>query len=90
MHELNDEQRAELAKKLKELKLSSRWLPDSAMTTYFGKPAFHAYGNANTNPAFGGAVYGQYMKTFNINPHAGGNKPEFSQVHGRTLLGGTV
>ena len=78
MRELNDEQRAELAKKLKELKLSSRWLPDSAMTTYFGKPAFHAYGNANTKPAFGGTIYGQYMKTFNINPHAGGNKPEFS------------
>jgi hypothetical protein len=30
------------------------------------------------------------MKTFNINPHSGGNKPEFSQIHGRTLLGGTV
>lgn len=30
------------------------------------------------------------MKTFNVNPHAGGNKPEFSQVHGRTLLGGTI
>ncbi len=56
----------------------------------YKRQAFHAYGNANTNPAFGGAVYGQYMKTFNINPHSGGNKPEFSQVHGRTLLGGTV
>ena len=30
------------------------------------------------------------MKTFNVNPHAGGNKPEYSQVHGRTLLGGTI
>ena len=90
MRELNDEQRAELAKKLKDLKLSSRWLPDSAMTTYFGKPAFHAYGNGNTNPTYGGSVYGQYMKTFNINPHSGGNRPQTSQIHGRTLLGGTV
>ena len=70
--------------------MTSRWLPDSALTTYFGKPAFHPYGHANTNPSNGGAVYGQYMKTFNVNPHSGGNKPEFSQVHGRTLLGGTV
>ena len=88
--ELTDEQRKELQDKMKELKLTSRWLPDSALTTYFGKPAFHPYGHANTNPSAGGAVYGQYMKTFNVNPHAGGNKPEFCQVHGRTLLGGTV
>jgi hypothetical protein len=75
---------------MKELKKCSRWLPDSALTTYFGKPAFHAYGNGNTAPTFGGSVYGQYMLTHNINPHAGGNKPEFSQVHGRAMLGGTV
>lgn len=75
---------------MKDLKLTSRWLPDSALTTFFGKPAFFPYGHANTNPSAGGAVYGQYLKTFNVNPHSGGNKPEFSQVHGRTLLGGTV
>lgn len=90
MRELSDEQKAELEKKLKDLKLSSRWLPDSAMTTYFGKPAFHAYGNGNTKPTFGGTIYGQYMKTHNINPHSGGNKPQYSQVHGRALLGGTI
>ena len=75
---------------MKHLKLTSRWLSDSALTTYFGKPAFHTYGNANTKPTVGGAMYGAYLKTFNINPHSGGNKPEFSQVHGRALLGGTV
>jgi len=63
---------------LKDLKLSSRWLPDSALTTYFGKPAFHAYGNGNTNPTVGGGIYGQYMKTHNITPHSGGNRPEFT------------
>lgn len=88
--ELNDEQKEELRQKLKELKLTSRWLPDSALTTYFGLPAFHSYGNGNTKPAFGGTIYGDYMKTFNINPHSGGNKPEFSQVNSRSLLGGTV
>jgi len=75
---------------MKELKLTSRFLTDSATTTYFGLPAFHAYGNANTRPAYGGAVYGDYLKTYNINPHSGGNKPEYSQIYGRALLGGTV
>jgi hypothetical protein len=28
-----------------------RLMADSALTTYFGKPAFHAYGNRNINPA---------------------------------------
>ena len=88
--ELTDEQKKELKEKLDNLKLTSRWLPDSSLTTFFGKPAFCAYGNGNTNPTFGGGIYGQYMKTFNINPHSGGNKPEFSQIHGRALLGGTV
>lgn len=88
--ELNDEQRKELDDKMKELKKCSRWLPDSALTTYFGKPAFHAYGNGNTEPTYGGSVYGQFLLTHNINPHSGGNKPEFNQVHGRAMLGGTV
>lgn len=79
-----------MQEKMKELKKCSRWLPDSALTTYFGKPAFHAYGNGNTDPTYGGSVYGQYLLTHNINPHAGGNQPEFNQVHGRAMLGGTV
>ena len=83
---LTREQQIELEAKMKELKLTSRQLPDSAMYTYFGKPAFFAYGNANTNPTNAH----QKLKTHNINPHSGGNKPEFSQVHGRALLGGTI
>ena len=61
-------------------------MPDSSLTTYFGKPAFHAYGNGNTRPVSGGLIYGQYLKTHNINPHSGDNKPEFSQVHDRALI----
>ena len=37
---------------------TTRWLPDSAFITFFGKPAFHLYGKGNTNPANGGTVYG--------------------------------
>ena len=37
---------------------TTRWLPDSAFTTYFGKPAFHAYGKGNVNPTVGGVNYG--------------------------------
>ena len=29
---------------------TTRWLADSSFTTYFGKPAFHPYGRANTKP----------------------------------------
>ena len=56
------------------------------MTTYFGKPAFHAYGNGNTRPASGGLIYGQYLKTHNINPHSGDNKPENAQVFARAMV----
>jgi hypothetical protein len=59
---------------MKELKLCSRQLPDSAITTYFGKPAFFAYGMGNTKP---GNV-NENLKTHNINPHSGGNKPQYS------------
>jgi hypothetical protein len=63
---------------MKELKLTSRQLADSAYTTYFGKPAFHAYGNGNTKPTVGGINYGQYLKTHSINPHSGDNKPQYT------------
>lgn len=86
MKNLTPAQLQELEEKMRELKLSSRQLPDSAMTTYFGKPAFHAYGHAHANPPQTKDKY----KTHNINPHSGDNKPEYSQVHGRALLGGTV
>lgn len=62
-------------------------MPDSALTTYFGKPAWHAYGNANVNPAQGGLIYGDYMKSHNINPHSGSNKPKAIQGYERTMRG---
>ena len=56
--ELTKEEKRSIREKMKKLKLEGRLLPDSSMTTYFGKPAFHAYGNGNTRPASGGVVYG--------------------------------
>ena len=53
----------------------TRWLADSAFTTYFGKPAFHAYGKGNVHPAVGGNVYGHYMLSHNVNPESGKNLP---------------
>jgi hypothetical protein len=66
--------------------LEGRLLPDSAMTTYFGKPAFHAYGNGNTKPTVGGLSYGAYLKTHNINPHSGDNQPEYAQVYDHAMM----
>lgn len=65
-------------------------MPDSAITTYFGKPAFHAYGNGNTNPTVGGTVYGNYLRTHNVNPQSGDNQPEFKQVYQRAILGAST
>jgi hypothetical protein len=84
--ELTAEEKRSIREKMKKLKLDGRLLPDSAMTTYFGKPAFHTYGNGNTRPASGGLVYGQYLKTHNINPHSGDNKPEHAQVFARAMI----
>lgn len=70
-------QKKNLDKRLNEMKSTSRWLPDSAITTYFGKPAFHPYGNGNTKPTVGGLICGDYLKTHNVNPQSGDNKPEF-------------
>ena len=58
LRELTKEEKRSIREKMKKLKLEGRLLPDSAMTTYFGKPAFHAYGNGNVRPASGGLVYG--------------------------------
>ena len=40
------------------METTTRWLPNSAFQTYFGKPAFENYGMGNINPPTGGLVYG--------------------------------
>ena len=58
VRELTREEKQSIREKMKKLKLEGRLLPDSSMTTYFGKPAFHTYGNGNVRPTSGGLVYG--------------------------------
>ena len=75
----------DMKKRMDALKLEGRLLPDSALTTYFGKPAWHAYGNGNTRPTNGGLMYGSYLKTHNINPHSGANQPDHIQVYQQAM-----
>ena len=67
--------------RIKKLHQTTRWLPNSAFKTYFGKPIFANYGQANVNPAYGGLMYGDYMKSHNIAPHEGSNNPSTQQVY---------
>lgn len=71
--------------RINELHKWARWLPDSAYQSYFGKPAFHAYGKNNTNPTVGGVVYGQYMLSHNVNPEHGQNNPKYQQVYNSAM-----
>ena len=72
--------------RLKNFYYTTRWLPNSAFTTYFGKPAFENYGCGNTKPVYGGLFYGNYMLTHNINPIDGDNKPDTKQVYSSAML----
>lgn len=72
--------------RLKNFYYTTRWLPNSAFTTYFGKPAFENYGYGNTNPVYGGLFYGNYMLTHNINPIDGENRPDTKQVYSSAML----
>lgn len=82
------------AKEMKKRKSTflntTRWLPDSSFTTYFGKPAFHTYGKGNVNPMVGGVNYGQNLLTHNINAECGENPPMYQQVYDSALTKGLV
>lgn len=69
---------------------TTRWLPDSSFTTYFGKPAFHAYGKGNVKPTVGGVNYGLNLLTHNINAECGENPPLYQQVYDSALKAGIV
>lgn len=72
--------------RLKKFYNTTRWLPNSAFTTFFGKPAFENYGYGNTNPVYGGLFYGNYMLSHNINPIDGDNLPQEKQVYASAML----
>lgn len=67
--------------RIKKLNQTTRWMANSSFKTYFGKPVFANYGQGNVNPAYGGLMYGDYMKTHNIAPHEGANNPHTQQVY---------
>lgn len=79
-----------MKKRQSEFNNTTRWLPDSSFTTYFGKPAFHTYGKGNVNPTVGGVNYGQNLLTHNINAECGDNPPQFQQVYDSALKAGLV
>lgn len=81
---------AEMKKRKSEFLNTTRWLPDSSFTTYFGKPAFHAYGKGNVNPTMGGVNYGHNLLTHNINAECGDNPPLYQQVYDSALKAGIV
>ena len=81
---------AEMKKRKSDFLNTTRWLPDSSFTTYFGKPAFHAYGKGNVNPTQGGVNYGQNLLTHNINAECGDNPPLYQQVYDSALKAGLL
>ena len=72
--------------RLKKLYNTTRWLPNSSFTTYFGKPAFENYGYGNTNPVYGGLFYGNYTPPHNMNPIDGDNHPPEKQVYSSAMM----
>ena len=81
---------ADMKKRTSDFLNTTRWLPDSSFTTYFGKPAFHAYGKGNVKPTVGGINYGHNMLTHNINAECGDNPPLYQQVYDQALKSGIV
>jgi len=73
-----------LKKKTSDFNATTRWLADSSFTTYFGKPAFHAYGKGNVKPA--NPAY--KMLTHNINGCTGKQSTQFQQVYDSAYLAG--
>ena len=64
-----------------QFKQTTRWIPNSAFTTYFGKPPFENYGRGNTHPIDGGLIYGTYLYSHNVHPHRGKNQPKSIQCY---------
>ena len=73
-----------LHQKQSDFNSTTRWLADSAFTTYYGKPAFHAYGKGNIKPV----NPNQKLMTHNINAVTGKQKAMYTQVYDSALLAG--
>lgn len=75
--------------RIKKFSEQTKWLPNTAFTTYYGKPAFENYGRGNVRPATGGIIYGNYLKTHNVNPHRGKKNPNSKQSYNNALMYGS-
>ncbi|CAD8199117.1 unnamed protein product [Paramecium pentaurelia] len=76
--------------RIKKFQGETRWIADSAFTTYFGKPAWGPYGYNNVNPAVGGIIYGQHLLSHNVQPHRNKNDPFYIQTYQNALRKGAA
>ncbi|CAD8109874.1 unnamed protein product [Paramecium sonneborni] len=76
--------------RIKKFQGETRWIADTAFTTYFGKPAWGPYGFNNINPSVGGIVYGQHMLSHNVQPHRNKNDPYYIQTYQNALRKGAA
>ena len=73
-----EENRAKIDEYIQGLVPLSRDLPDSTFQSYYNRSAMQGYGRNNTNEPIGGIMYGNHLKTFNVNPHVReGNPAEY-------------
>ena len=64
----------------------SRYLSDTAFRKIFSRQVFENYGNANTIDHNDGFVYGNYLKSHNINLHTGNNLPNTEETFYHALV----
>lgn len=64
----------------KKMRNESRYLSDTGFRKYFDRQVFENYGNANVHDHNDGFVYGNYLKTHNINPHTQQNLPQTEET----------
>ncbi|CAD8105213.1 unnamed protein product [Paramecium sonneborni] len=76
--------------RIKKFQGETRWIADSAFTTYFGKPAWGPYGYNNIKPAVGGIIYGQHLLSHNVQPHRNKNDPYYIQTYQNALRKGAA
>jgi hypothetical protein len=63
----------------------SRNFTDSKFQQFYQKSAPLAYGYANTKQPTGGIIYGNHLRTFNVNPHDYQNNPKTYQSYTTAL-----
>lgn len=70
-----EENRQKVLNYIEEVRPYTRSMSNTRFQEYFNKAAPECYGRANIREPIGGVIYGNHLKTFNLNPHVYGNKP---------------